>query len=340
MRGRTRASQRASDRPVQDARGSVQSGTPLFAHGSLPGRLVLAVNADPRFAINPPWPELPRVNSVLHGRGRHYHVESYKTTLSVKSVLQGEAVWRTRRGRFRLDPSAFVVLNHGQEYALDFVPGALTETLCLFFAPGFLELVRPGAVGTSRALLDDPHGGETGPALEVVERSHAKTGPVAAALGRLQSEVCAPHVDPARLEDCFYGAAAALVRHHESTRAEMLAFPGARRATREELYKRLHCARDHLHSCYDEPLTVARVARAAALSPYHFQRLFKEAFGTTPMQYLQARRLQVARDLLMTTPLDITAICMNVGFSSLGSFSWLFRRRFGRSPRQLRQAGG
>jgi AraC-like DNA-binding protein len=294
------------------------------------------MSSDPRFTLNPPWPDLPRVNAVLHGRGRRYHVESYKTTLSLKSVLQGEATWRTRRGRFRLDASALVVLNHGQEYALDFTPGVVTETLCLFFAPGFLEAVRPGVQLASCALLDDPDG--TGREVEIVERLHAKEGAMAAALADLQRTVRAPHVDPARLEDGFWSAAAAIVQQHDRTRAEMLAFPGARPATRQELYRRLHCARDYLHSCYDEPLTVARVARVAALSPYHFQRLFKEVFGATPMQFLQQRRLQVARALLLTTDCDITSICMSVGFSSLGSFSWLFRRRFGRSPRELRRS--
>jgi hypothetical protein len=181
------------------------------------------MSADPRFTLNPPWPDLPHVNAVLHGRGRHYHVESYRTTLSLKSVLQGEATWRTRRGRFRLDASALVVLNHGQEYALDFTPGMVTETLCLFFAPGFLEAVRPGVQLASRALLDDPDG--TGREVEIVERLHAKEGVMAAALADLQRTVRAPHVDPARLEDGFWSAAAAIVQQHDRTRAEMLAFP-------------------------------------------------------------------------------------------------------------------
>jgi AraC-like DNA-binding protein len=294
------------------------------------------MDAGSRFTINPPWPQLPHVNAVLHGRGRSYHVESYRTTLSLKSVLQGEAVWRTRRGRFRLDASALVVLNDGQEYALDFTPGLTTETLCLFFAPGFLESVQPGALRASRVLLDDPLGGAEA-AIEIVERMHGKDGAMAAALAQVQSVACAPRLDPGALEDAFYEAAAAILRQRDRTRAEMLAFPGARPGTREELYRRLHCARDYLHSCYDEPLTVASVARIATLSPYHFQRLFKEAFAVTPMQYLRQRRLQVARTLLLTTELDVTAICMQVGFASLGSFSWLFRRRFGCSPRGLRR---
>jgi len=54
------------------------------------------------------------------------------------------------------------------------------------------------------------------------------------------------------------------------------------------------------------------------------------------MQFLQARRLAVAQKLLATTEEDVTQIALAVGFESLGSFSWLFRRRFGVSPRGFR----
>ena len=67
----------------------------------------------------------------------------------------------------------------------------------------------------------------------------------------------------------------------------------ARAATREELYRRVHYARDLLESCYEQPLVVDDLARAACLSPYHFQRTFREVFGCTVVQALQRRRVQV-----------------------------------------------
>jgi AraC-like DNA-binding protein len=77
-------------------------------------------------------------------------------------------------------------------------------------------------------------------------------------------------------------------------------------------------------------------AKAARLSPYHFHRMFKLAFGQTPMQFLQECRLAAARRLLVATDQSVTLICFAVGFESLGSFSWLFRKRFGLSPRRFR----
>jgi AraC-like DNA-binding protein len=63
----------------------------------------------------------------------------------------------------------------------------------------------------------------------------------------------------------------------------------------DDVFRRLCRARDQVHERCAEPLTVARLARAAGVSRYHFLRLFRDAFGETPHQYLM--RLERARKL-------------------------------------------
>lgn len=87
---------------------------------------------------------------------------------------------------------------------------------------------------------------------------------------------------------------------------------------------------------YAQTLSVERLAARAGLSTFHFIRCFRTAFGTTPHQYLRARRLERARELLVATPLPVTEICDAVGFRSLGSFSSLFRRVTGETPAEYR----
>jgi transcriptional regulator GlxA family with amidase domain len=84
------------------------------------------------------------------------------------------------------------------------------------------------------------------------------------------------------------------------------------------------------------PLRVARLARIVGLSEFHFIRAFRAATGQTPHQYLRARRIARAEELLVTTPLPVTEICTAVGFNSLGSFSSVFRRFTGESPSAYR----
>ena len=96
--------------------------------------------------------------------------------------------------------------------------------------------------------------------------------------------------------------------------------------------------REYIDRHYARPLTVDDLAKRAGLSTYHFIRAFRAHVGQTPHQYLRARRIERARELLITTPMPITEICDAVGFQSLGSFSSLFRKLTGETPAAFRAA--
>ena len=95
-------------------------------------------------------------------------------------------------------------------------------------------------------------------------------------------------------------------------------------------------ARDKMDRSYDRPLDVASLARIALTSEAHFIRTFKETFGETPHRYLQRRRLERAMALLRETERPVTQVCLDVGFSSLGSFSRTFNDVIGMSPTAYR----
>jgi AraC-like DNA-binding protein len=81
---------------------------------------------------------------------------------------------------------------------------------------------------------------------------------------------------------------------------------------------------------------IRQAAAAARLSPFQFIRRFKALFGETPHQLRVAARIDRAQRLLALTDRPVTDVCLDVGFSSLGSFSALFSRRVGQSPSAYR----
>jgi transcriptional regulator GlxA family with amidase domain len=105
--------------------------------------------------------------------------------------------------------------------------------------------------------------------------------------------------------------------------------------TREDLVL-LRRARDRMDREYAQPLDVPALARAALMSPGHFSRSFRAAFGETPYGYLMTRRIERAKALLRRGDLTVTEVCFAVGCSSLGSFSSRFTELVGESPSSYR----
>ena len=95
-------------------------------------------------------------------------------------------------------------------------------------------------------------------------------------------------------------------------------------------------AKDLADARYREALDVPTLARAARLSPAHFSREFRRAFGETPHQYLLTRRLERAAALLRNTDRSVADICLTVGLRSIGSFTTSFGRTYGMSPTAYR----
>ena len=95
-------------------------------------------------------------------------------------------------------------------------------------------------------------------------------------------------------------------------------------------------ARDAMDRDYRHELDIAALAAVACVSPAHFIRTFKATFGETPHRYLQRRRVERAMSLLRSGSNSVTDICMEVGFSSLGTFSRTFTEIVGQTPTQYR----
>ena len=97
-------------------------------------------------------------------------------------------------------------------------------------------------------------------------------------------------------------------------------------------------AKDLIDRRYRDRLDVATLAEAARLSPAHFSREFRRAFGEPPHQYLLTRRMERAAALLRNTDRSVADICLTVGLRSVGSFTTSFGRTFGVSPTAYRAA--
>jgi AraC-like DNA-binding protein len=106
----------------------------------------------------------------------------------------------------------------------------------------------------------------------------------------------------------------------------------------EESNRRMLRARDAMDRDYAKPLDIPTLAGVAYVSEAHFIRTFRATFGETPHRYLQRRRVERAMFRLRETDRSVSEICLDVGFTSLGTFGRTFQRIVGESPTGYRAA--
>jgi AraC-like DNA-binding protein len=106
----------------------------------------------------------------------------------------------------------------------------------------------------------------------------------------------------------------------------------------EKSNRRLLRARDAMDRSYAQSLDVAALARIPCVSEAHFIRTFRATFGETPHRYLQRRRVERSMFLLRERDRSVTDICLDVGFTSLGTFCRTFREIVGQSPLAYRRS--
>lgn len=288
----------------------------------------------PAVLLNPDSSALGAAPALLRGVAYQYDVRDFPGPLSIKTVSRGRARWQTEDGEFWVDETSLLVLNHQQPYSLTIESRTKVETCCLFFHSGFIESVHRSLTAAPDNVVDDPFR----PAAPLHFLVRLQFGddrllPRLKAMARAMQCGAAPQ---SWLEEQVLLAARDLIALEERVKHQISRVPAARPATRQEIYKRICRAREFLYASQDRPVNLEEVSRAACLSVYHLHRAFRQTFGETPHEFLTRVRLERARRLLLTTELPVTEICLSSGFESPGSFSSLFRRKFGQSPRQFR----
>ncbi len=284
--------------------------------------------------LNPPGMFLGEFNALVSGSNRRYHTPDFPGPLSIKAALAGPITWETAGRRFVVRENSYLVMNCGQHYTMTMDSAVPSTTLCVFFQHGFVEEVHRASTLPDSALLDSPAAAVPG-SLIFRQRLEPEPSGVLAALRGFYDAQSRGQISRTAGEEAFIRIARALVR--ELPRAEEAAshISAARASTREELLRRVLRGRDFFLSRMDDSVSIADAARAACMSQYHFLRAFRDAFGITPHQFLTTQRLERARMLLRGGNHSVTDVCLESGFTSLGSFSSLFRRHFGVSPQAI-----
>jgi len=288
-------------------------------------------------AVNPAGTgDFGRRHVILNGRtSKPMQMASFSGPFSIKSVVTGRATWQTASGCYALRPGQHLILDRGTSYSLTIDGHGPVETFCVFFRDGFVEEALRSLTTPEARLLDDPV--ERAGSFALLEARHDSAdapGPQLATLHRIVQE---GSVGSMRLSGALQDAAISVLNRSSTLTRMSRRLPVARPATRRELVRRLHQARDFMRSGFGDSMSLDAIARAACLSPFHFHRSFRAFFDETPHQFVVRLRLDRAAERLRRTNASVTEIGVAVGFESPAHFSRAFKSRFGSSPQAYRR---
>ena len=102
--------------------------------------------------------------------------------------------------------------------------------------------------------------------------------------------------------------------------------------------KKLESARTYMQASFRDEIQIEALAERLGFSPSYFRKLFKDAYGIAPMQYITNLRIGTAKDLLLSGELNVTEAARLSGFDDIYYFSTLFKKQMGYSPTQFIKA--
>jgi len=279
------------------------------------------------------WP-----NFIVDTQARKAYFPRHWGPLSVKCAFRGAEVFEVDRVRYGVNSRSYLILNTGQLYSSAIDSATDIETFTIFFNPRFADRVLASLALPEDRLLDEPNrtmGGQ----VTFFEGLHPHDAIVSPVLQRMRLLPRQGEVSAGWYEEHFHLLLERMLQAHRGLCQEVERLECKRKTTRVEIYRRLREARDYMDANYTRSIDLREISGEACMTQHHFLRLFKQAFNVTPHQYLTSKRLARAQRLLQTTEMPVTQICTSIGFESIGSFSNLFRHRFGVPPSLYRKGG-
>jgi AraC-like DNA-binding protein len=283
----------------------------------------------------PFFADLHRRNVLLSAHAKRHTARAFSGPLSIKGVIEGEAVWTVEGVRYVVDATSCVVVGHNAPYDMDVDSVAPVTTFVVFFADDLATDVASASTRSVRNLLDDPHA-IAASELRSLHRLWTNESPVHRALHGLQ-ECAGEALEQGEVDRYLRRALDSLALAAGHIASEQDRIKAERESTREELHRRVLRGKAFLDETLLLPFDLGKAAREACLSPHHFHRTFRAVLGQTPFGYVSTRRIEQAKRLLVEKDWDVAEIVAALGYESTPSFTRLFKKRIGQTPAHYRE---
>jgi AraC family transcriptional regulator len=278
---------------------------------------------------------------ILHSHTTQFARDETDSGLSLKYVVRGEERYKIGNQWHRITDGRFLLVNEHQHFQCRVESAVPVEGLCIYPDPASVyEVVHARRAGHAK-LLDQ---GAAPPCVEQVYFFEKIYGLQENAAGKYLQALIPQLRDDARRAamdsaSFFLGLYEHLAESFDEVDLLLQRLDHERKATRDEIFRRVSMAREYIDSHYLEELSLEHLASVAAFSKYHFLRCFKQVYGLAPYQYVLQLRLEAARRQLREGRLSLTEIAETNGFGDRRALNKSFRKAFGINPAEFRIQG-
>ncbi len=277
-------------------------------------------------------------NRILCETRAHRYQTQCTSDLSLRFALRGSELYQVGRRELSIYPDSFLMLNKGTQYISKIDSDTPVESFSIGFDQAFLKDFNNTCTLSGSKLLD---GADLSCSfsMDVNETIYPLSGDMRFNIGHLKNHLDQGVQDELLINEYLHHCLINYYKIYNNEvydKAEKLSFTN--RNTRVEILKRLNLAKDYMYTNYNKNIALEELARHACLSVNHLLRTFKQAFNSSPHQFLIQLRLQRSRILLKTTKYSINEIVCMVGFECPSSFIRLFKTRYSTTPQKYRQA--
>ncbi|MDN5216255.1 AraC family transcriptional regulator [Fulvivirgaceae bacterium BMA12] len=279
---------------------------------------------------NRPLPDSGWPSVILNVKTREAERVNIKGPLSIFMNVKGWSAVGVNKKNIKINENAYVLTNPGQHYNLLIDEPTATETLNIHFGEKFYEEALYVLKNDDNSLLNNPFGQHL--TLELPIKSFFRDH----TFNQLINMVLSTESSGSLINDA---ALFALFQHvfeeyqEDNRKGESL--ESLKRCTREEIMKRLLIARDYIHVYYPLPISLQELSAVSCLSRFHFLRLFKQAFGISPYQYIKKIRIRQALYLISKNQHTLEDIAAAVGLKNGSSLSRMIHQSQGVYPSGL-----
>lgn len=258
----------------------------------------------------------------------------FQSSVSLKYCL-ADAIRYTKNGQYvEVPKGSFLLTNNGSE--MECLPNnSGGKVLFLYFTDALISDVYRSRCCPQAELLDNP--GVAPESLFLLEHVYGEQHRLQARLHNLAQRISTEKAGKREMgAEVIYSFAEELLSMQQHLTRQMNRLPARSPAVREELFRRLLRAETFMRDLWQHDLHLDDLARHACLSPYHFHRTFRAAYGKSPVQWFRDLKLEKAKAMLASDKRSVREVALHCGFADVYSFSKAFKKGFGVNPSDSR----